>query len=94
MRTRWAVIVGVLLGVLGMSSVVAPALATTDATAIAPASAPVTLGSRFITDEVGALSSSDTERLNNRLDELSQSRNIQLFVVFVDTFSNPDNSQQ
>ena len=96
MRARWAVVVGVVLGMLGMSLLATPALASTDAStgASAPAAAPVTLGSRFITDQVGALSSSDTERLNSRLDELSQSKNIQLFVVFVDTFSNPDNSQE
>jgi hypothetical protein len=48
----------------------------------------------FITDEVGALGSSRPRALNGRLEELSKSQNIQLFVVFVDTFSNPDNSQE
>lgn len=94
MRARWAVVVGVVLGALGMSLGSASALASTDATATAPASAPVTLGSQFITDEVGALGSSETEELNSRLEDLSRSQNIQLFVVFVDTFSNPDNSQE
>ena len=94
MRARWAVVVGVVLGVLGMSLGSAPALASTDTTVSAPATAPVTLGSEFITDQVGALGSSETEALNGRLEELSKSQNIQLFVVFVDTFSNPDNSQE
>ncbi|MBS1906745.1 MAG: TPM domain-containing protein [Actinobacteria bacterium] len=95
MRARWAVVVGVVLGVLGMSVLAAPAGAAPLAETAAPhpATAPVTLGSDFVTDEAGVLSSSEAQELNSQLDQLSRSQNIQLFVVFVDTFSDPDNSQ-
>ncbi|WP_336647896.1 TPM domain-containing protein [Microbacterium sp. MMO-10] len=96
MRARWAVVVGVILGVLGLSLAVSPASAAPRAplTASVPATAPVTLGSDFVTDLVGALGSSETEELNGRLEELSRTQNIQLFVVFVDTFTTPANSQE
>ena len=96
MRARWAVVVAVILGVLGMSFAAVPAVAAPAASPAAsvPAAAPVTLGNGFITDLVGALGTSETEELNSRLEKLSKTQNIQLFVVFVDTFSNPDNSQQ
>ncbi|PRB08315.1 TPM domain-containing protein [Microbacterium sp. MYb64] len=103
MRARWAVVVGVVLGVLGMSLSSAPALADagpssteprTASTAPYPATAPVTLGSDFVTDEAGALSTSEKKELDDRLQTLSRSQNLQLFVVFVDRFSNPDNSQE
>ncbi|WP_439902147.1 TPM domain-containing protein [Microbacterium azadirachtae] len=96
MRARWAVVVGVILGVLGLSLAAAPAIAAPSATPAAslPAAAPVTLGSDFVTDEAGVLSGTEKKDLNDRLDALSRSQNIQLFVVFVDTFSNPDNSQE
>ncbi|WP_336629000.1 MULTISPECIES: TPM domain-containing protein [unclassified Microbacterium] len=96
MRARWAVVVGVILGVLGLSLAVSPASAAPRAplTTSVPATAPVTLGSDFVTDLVGALGSSETEELNGRLEELSRTQNIQLFVVFVDTFTTPANSQE
>ncbi|MBS1699822.1 MAG: TPM domain-containing protein [Actinobacteria bacterium] len=94
MRARWAVVVGVVLGALSMSFLTSPALADTVRGAVLPATAPVTLGSGFITDVSGVLSSAETSELNGRLDTLSSSQNIQLFVVFVDAFTNPDNSQE
>ncbi len=97
MRARWPVVVAVILGVLGMSFAAVPAVAApaaSPAASVPPAAAPVTLGNGFITDLVGALGTSETEELNSRLEKLSKTQNIQLFVVFVDTFSNPDNSQQ
>ena len=96
MRARWAVVVGVILGVLGLSLAVSPASAAPRAplTTSVPATAPVTLDSDFVTDLVGALGSSETEELNGRLEELSRTQNIQLFVVFVDTFTTPANSQE
>ncbi|MFB7843417.1 TPM domain-containing protein [Microbacterium sp. NPDC056052] len=103
MRARWTVVVSVVLGMLGMSLFSAPALADAGSSAIEPRSssaaphpttAPVTLGSDFVTDLVGALGSAETNELNDRLETLSRDKNIQLFVVFVDAFSNPDNSQE
>ncbi|OZB84863.1 TPM domain-containing protein [Microbacterium sp. 13-71-7] len=103
MRARWAVVVGVVLGVLGMSLSSAPALADAGSSSIEPRSssaaprpttAPVTLGSEFVTDLVGAVGSAEANKLNDRLETLSRDKNIQLFVVFVDAFSNPDNSQE
>ncbi|MDQ4212322.1 TPM domain-containing protein [Microbacterium sp. ASV81] len=84
MRARWAVVVGVVLGVLGMSFLASPAVAT----------APVTLGSGYVTDEVGALSSAEVTALDARLTTLSRTKDMQLFVVFIDAFTDPENSQQ
>lgn len=93
MRARWAVVVGAVLGVLGMWLLGAPALAATAETTV-PATAPVKLGSGFVNDEAGVLSAAQTSELDDRLDALSSSRNIQLFVVLVDEFTNPANSQE
>ncbi len=98
MRARWVVVIGVILGALGMS-LASPALASAPQSAPSgavsvPATAPVTLGSDYITDTAGALSSSETTQLDERLAALSKTKNLQLYVVFVDAFTDPDNRQQ
>lgn len=96
MRARWAVVVGAILGALGISLIAGPAVAAPSAppAASVPLTAPVSLGSDFVTDDAGVLSATETKELNERLDQLSSAQNIQLFVVFVDDFTNPDNSQE
>ena len=95
MRARWAVVVGLLLGVLGVSVAVPPALAdTSSAASSAPATAPVPLGQDYLTDEAGVLSARERTELEQRLTALSKAKDLQLFVVFVDRFTDPENRQQ
>ncbi|MGN8027325.1 TPM domain-containing protein [Microbacterium sp. 22242] len=103
MHARWAVVVGVILGVLGMSFA-APALASspgsapggapTASRAGVPLTDPVTLGSGYITDTADALSPAEISALDQRLTALSHAKSLQLFVVFVDAFTDPENRQQ
>jgi len=47
---------------------------------------PITLDSGYITDQAGVLSSSDKNQAEGSLANLNNNRQIQLFVVFVDSF--------
>lgn len=55
---------------------------------------PVSLGAERVLDESDALTGSQEASANERLDALSASTGVDLYVVFVDEFTNPDNSQQ
>ncbi len=83
MRARWAVAltaaVTVALGALG------GAAAATD---------PVSLGTGYVLDDAGALSSSELQTAEAQLSDLYASTGADLYVVFVDEFTNPANSQQ
>ena len=46
-----------------------------------------------ITDQAGVLSTGDVADIQSSLDELSAEDNVNLFVVYVDTFTNPDAAQ-
>lgn len=82
MRTRFAVVLGLIVAVLASGWTASAALAVP----------PSTLDSGFVTDEAGVLSSSETEAVNTRLSELAQDEGGDLFVVFVDSFSDPSDS--
>lgn len=56
------------------------------------AAAPVTLGSGYVTDEVGALDG-DAARVEAALEQLNEDHNVQLFVVFVDSFDGMDSQE-
>lgn len=86
MPTRWsfgAVLSAVAMAVL-LSITAAPASATD----------PVTLDAAYVLDEVDALSAADEAAADARLAELYESTGVDLYVVFVDEFTNPSNSQE
>lgn len=58
------------------------------------ATEPVTLGAERVFDGSDVLTGSQEAAANERLTELSSSTGVDLYVVFVDEFTNPDNSQQ
>lgn len=91
MRARWAVVAGVVLGLLGL---LVPSAAGAVTSASAPATAPVRLGPAYVTDHASVLSSSDLSALDERLEKLSTAKGIQLFVVLVDDFTDPSDRQR
>ncbi|MCE7480411.1 TPM domain-containing protein [Microbacterium profundi] len=58
----------------------------------AVATPPVTLNSDFVTDEAGVLSSGELDAANARLGELASANGGDLYVVFVDEFTDPVDS--
>jgi hypothetical protein len=64
------------------------------AVASASATDPVDLGSGYIVDQAGALSSSDASTAQSRLEALYASTGVDLYVTIVDEFTNPSNSQE
>lgn len=83
MRTRWTVVVGFVLAFFAAGWT----------TSTASATAPVTLDSGFVTDDAGVLSDADAADANERLEELSAAKDVDLFVVFVDRFTDPSDAQ-
>ncbi|MCS3842195.1 TPM domain-containing protein [Microbacterium sp. AK031] len=59
---------------------------------VAVATPPVTLSSEFVTDEAGVLTSGELDSANARLSELSNAGDRDLYVVFVDEFTDPSSS--
>lgn len=86
MPSRWS------FGAFVSACAAAVALAFTAAPAAA--TDPVTLGSGYVLDEVGALSAADEATANARLTELYDTTGVDLYVVFADEFTNPSNSQE
>lgn len=86
MRLR-RVLTGVLLAI-GLA--VAPAVA-----AAGPAAAqdPVELGTNRVVDQAGVLSSSETAAVEKAIDGLYQQHKLDLWVVYVDDFTNPSDAQ-
>lgn len=81
MRARWAAMLGLVL-----------ALVCVPATA-ASATPPVDLGSGYVLDDAGVLSSADADAAEERLTQLRAETGVDLWVVFVDTFTDPDSSE-
>lgn len=54
----------------------------------------LTLSAEHVTDEVGALSASQLEASDARLAKLATDAGIDIYVVLVDRFTNPENSQE
>ncbi|WEK62789.1 MAG: TPM domain-containing protein [Candidatus Microbacterium colombiense] len=79
MKTRWLACAGVILAFM------VAGLGATSATATAP----VTFGSTHVVDEANALSDSELQSAETRLSELTQASGLDLFVVFVDEFTDP-----
>ena len=84
MRTRTTVVLGLIVamflpGWFGSSAIATP---------------PVTLSSEFVTDDAGVLSSSELSAANERLSRLAADDGGDLYVVFVDEFTQPSGSTQ
>ncbi|WP_353111957.1 TPM domain-containing protein [Microbacterium sp.] len=84
MRTRWSIVLGIVLAFFATGLGVPAASAT----------APVALESGFVTDTSHTLSSADRAAAEKRLTELSEKSGLDLYVVFVDAFTSPDDAQQ
>lgn len=82
MRTRMTVVLGLIVAMFTSGWVGSAAIATP----------PVSLGSDFVTDEAGVLSSSELDAANARLSELATADGGDLYVVFVDEFTDPADS--
>lgn len=82
MRTRMTIIAGLIVAVFASGWAASSAVATP----------PVTLDSGFVTDEAGVLSSGEVDAVNTRLSELADADGGDLYVVFVDEFTEPSDS--
>ena len=81
MRARWVLALTVTLTALLAGSVSA-----------ASATDPVTLGSSHVVDDAGVLSAAETQDAESRLTQLSDETDVDLWVVFVDDFTNPSDA--
>ncbi|WP_460799606.1 TPM domain-containing protein [Microbacterium sp. GXF0217] len=82
MRSRTTTILGMIVALLASVSLASSAAATP----------PLTLDAGFVTDEAGILSSSEIDAANARLTTLSEASDSDLYVVFVDEFTDPSDS--
>ncbi|HYI51934.1 MAG TPA: TPM domain-containing protein [Microbacterium sp.] len=82
MRARWA---------LALTTALAIMLA--GAAGAASATDPVTLGSGYVLDDVGVLSAAEESEAQTRLDQLKTDTGLDLWVVYVDEFTNPTASE-
>lgn len=82
MRARWGLALAAALG-LALSAAASPAVATP----------PVSLGAEYVFDDVGALSTSELDAAEARLTELSAQTEVDLWVVFVDAFTDPSDPE-
>jgi uncharacterized membrane protein YgcG len=79
MRARWALaLTTALVAVIGLAA--APAAVATE---------PVTLGSGYVLDDAGVLSGAEASAAQERLEQLYGDTGIDLWVVFVDEFTDP-----
>ncbi|MEV8266608.1 TPM domain-containing protein [Microbacterium sp. NPDC076911] len=81
MRTRWAAMLAATV-----------AVGLTLASGAASATDPVPLSSGYVLDDAGVLSSSDAADGQSRLEELKSDTGVDLWVVYVDEFTNPSDS--
>ena len=87
MRARWAPALSTALGA------VITAMLIVGSAGAASATAPVTLGSGYVLDDVDALSSSEESQAQTRLEQLKTDTGLDLWVVYVDEFTDPSNSE-
>ena len=88
MRARWAPALRAALGA------VISTLLIVGAAGAASATAPVTLGSGYVLDDVDALSSSEETQAQSRLEQLKTDTGLDLWVVYVDEFTDPSSSEE
>lgn len=84
MRTRTTVALGLIVAMFVPGWLASSAVATE----------PVTMSSEFVTDDAGVLSSSELSAANERLSTLAADDGGDLYVVFVDEFTNPSSSTE
>ena len=87
MRARWAPALSTALGA------VITAMLIVGSAGAASATTPVTLGSGYVLDDVDALSSSEESQAQTRLEQLKTDTGLDLWVVYVDEFTDPSNSE-
>lgn len=83
MRARWA---------LALTTALTIALA--GAAGAASATDPVTLGAGYVLDDVGALSGGEEAQAQSTLEQLKTDTGLDLWVVYVDDFTNPSSSEE
>ncbi|HWI31270.1 MAG TPA: TPM domain-containing protein [Microbacterium sp.] len=83
MRARWSLTLAAGLTVL-LSAVGLPASAT----------APVELGSGYVLDDAGALTPAEETEAQSRLEQLREDTGVDLWVVFVDEFTDPSGPEE
>ncbi|MGA7148712.1 MAG: TPM domain-containing protein, partial [Microbacterium sp.] len=81
MRARWTA---------ALTATVSVAFATIGGAAWA--SDPVELGAGYVVDEAGVLSSGESAAAQARLEQLKSETGLDLYVAYVDDFSNPDDN--
>lgn len=87
MRARWARMLTTALGAaIAGVMILGPAVAAT-------ATPPVTLGSGYVLDDVGALSGSEASQAQARLEQFKADTGLDLWVVYVDEFTDPSGSE-
>lgn len=82
MRTRMTVVLGLIVAMFASGLAASSAVATP----------PVTMANGFVTDDAGVLSSGEIASANERLSELAKGDGADLYVVFVDEFTEPAES--
>jgi uncharacterized membrane protein YgcG len=83
MRARWA---------LGLTTAIA--LVVFGSGAAAWATPPVDLGSAYVLDDVDALTSAEEAQAETRLEQLKSDTGLDLWVVYVDEFTDPSSSEE
>ena len=87
MRARWAPALSTALGAVITTMLIVGSAGAASATT------PVTLGSGYVLDDVDALSSSEESQAQTRLEQLKTDTGLDLWVVYVDEFTDPSNSE-
>ena len=86
MRARWAPALSTALGAVITTMLIV------GSAGVASATAPVTLGEGYVLDDVDALSSGEESQAQTRLEQLKTDTGLDLWVVYVDEFTDPSNS--
>ncbi|WP_298041210.1 TPM domain-containing protein [uncultured Microbacterium sp.] len=84
MRARFTVVLGMILALFASGLFVSSAAATP----------PATLANGFVTDEASALTAAEISAANERLSQLASGDRGDLYVVFVDEFTDPSTSRE
>lgn len=88
MRARWSLNArAAALGLAVLALVLGPA-------AVASATAPVTLGSGYVLDEAGVLTSDEIANAEDSLSQFRDESGLDLWVVFVDEFTDPSSAEK
>ncbi|MET0860301.1 MAG: TPM domain-containing protein [Microbacterium sp.] len=87
MRARWAPALSTALGAVVTTMLVLGSAGAASATS------PVTLGAGYLLDDVDALSSSEESQAQTRLEQLKTDTGLDLWVVYVDEFTDPSSSE-